>query len=193
MAARRCAGASCAPVTFTLDLTSDMAPQRTHYNTLKVAADAPFEVVRAAYRVLAQKYHPDRNPGDPAAAAEMARVNEGYRILSDAALRMRYDEWLKIQPLQSAPAEAHATSPVSRHSATPASAPQNPHTGHSGKISEDLEQLWESWFGRSGARRGASEPPHEQPAGAKGVQGESIDLNTVSDGVAALFRRRRRK
>lgn len=42
----------------------------THYDNLKVAREAPPEVIRAAYRALSQRYHPDRNPAN----AEAARI-----------------------------------------------------------------------------------------------------------------------
>jgi hypothetical protein len=69
----------------------------THYDVLKVARDAPPEVIRASYRALSQKFHPDRNPGDKKAAAVMARLNESYDILSDETKRARYDQWLSQQ------------------------------------------------------------------------------------------------
>lgn len=72
-----------------------MPKVRTHYDNLKVARDAPFEVIRAAYKSLSQKYHPDRNPGDPKAARTMAIINAAYRVLSDANLRKAHDEWIR--------------------------------------------------------------------------------------------------
>ena len=66
-----------------------------HYQVLKVAADAPVEVIRAAYRALAARHHPDRCGDDPSAAARMQRVNQAYRVLSDPALRARYDAVLR--------------------------------------------------------------------------------------------------
>lgn len=176
-----------------------MVPERTHYSTLKVAVDAPAEVVRAAYRVLAQKYHPDRNPDDPVAAAEMALVNGAYQILSDADLRKQYDMWLKLQAHEAKPAEGQPAAPVRRPTATSAHTPQSPRTGQvSGEAFVDLERLWERCFGRPEANQPASEAPHEtrksQPAGAQGIHhGDAVDLNTVADGFAALFGRRRKK
>lgn len=64
---------------------------RTHYDTLKIATDAPAEVIRAAYRALAQRYHPDRNPGDVGAAQTMQALNDAYAVLSDPARRDEYD------------------------------------------------------------------------------------------------------
>lgn len=67
---------------------------QNHYGNLKVARDAPQEVVRAAYKALAQKYHPDRRPNDPESAKIMVEINEAYRVLSDAQSRKTYDEWI---------------------------------------------------------------------------------------------------
>jgi curved DNA-binding protein CbpA len=68
---------------------------RTHYDNLKVARDAPPEVIRAAYKSLSQKYHPDRNSGDPNASKTMAIINAAYRVLSDPDLRKKHDEWIR--------------------------------------------------------------------------------------------------
>ena len=66
-----------------------------HYHVLKVASDAPIEVIRAAYRVLAARHHPDRCAGDPAALRRMQQVNEAYRVLSDPGLRAAHDAALR--------------------------------------------------------------------------------------------------
>ena len=74
-----------------------MTPSRTptHYDTLHVDPGASPDEVRTAYRRMAQKYHPDRNPGkDAAAAAVMARINGAYEVLSDAGRRADYDSAL---------------------------------------------------------------------------------------------------
>ncbi|MFC0679642.1 J domain-containing protein [Lysobacter korlensis] len=67
----------------------------THYTILKVASDAPIEVIRAAYRVLAARHHPDRCAGEPAALQRMQRINEAYRVLSDPSLRAEHDATLQ--------------------------------------------------------------------------------------------------
>ena len=71
-----------------------MAKIHTHYDNLKVARGAPGEVVRAAYKALSQKYHPDKNPGDEKAARIMAIVNTAYNTLSDPVRRKEHDEWI---------------------------------------------------------------------------------------------------
>jgi hypothetical protein len=65
---------------------------RTHYDNLKIAENAPDEVVRAAYRALSQRFHPDKNPGDANAERVMQIINDAYAVLSDPVRRRQYDE-----------------------------------------------------------------------------------------------------
>jgi curved DNA-binding protein CbpA len=103
---------------------------RTHYDNLKVARDAPPEVIRAAYKSLSQKYHPDRNAGDPKASRTMAIINAAYRVLSDPDLRRKHDEWIrKIEAEPEAkprPIPRPATQKPSRPPTPKAPAPQAP-------------------------------------------------------------------
>ncbi len=59
-----------------------------HYETLGVASDASADEIRAAYRALARRHHPDRGPVD---AGAMARINEAYRVLGEPSRRAVYD------------------------------------------------------------------------------------------------------
>lgn len=65
----------------------------THYEILKVACDAPQEVIRAAYRALAQNNHPDLSQS-PDVEQIMKMINEAYTVLSDPIRRNKYDELL---------------------------------------------------------------------------------------------------
>jgi curved DNA-binding protein CbpA len=65
-----------------------------HYEILEVSANASQEVIRAAYRSLMQRYHPDRNPGNTEAAGRALLVNQAYEVLSDASKRAAYDSEL---------------------------------------------------------------------------------------------------
>lgn len=69
----------------------------THYDNLKVARDAPPEVIRAAYKSLAHKYHPDRNQNNPGASRIMLLINIAYEELSDPVKRRLHDEWIREQ------------------------------------------------------------------------------------------------
>jgi curved DNA-binding protein CbpA len=60
------------------------------YKTLQVDSEAEDEVIQAAYRRLAQKYHPDVAPG-PEAAARMAAINAAWEVLRDPARRAAHD------------------------------------------------------------------------------------------------------
>ena len=66
-------------------------PQNDYYQILDVDQKASSKQIKAAYRKLAFKYHPDRNSRNPEAAENMKRVNEAYAVLSDAAKRREYD------------------------------------------------------------------------------------------------------
>jgi hypothetical protein len=77
-----------------------MARIHTHYDNLKVARNAPPEVIRAAYRTLSQKFHPDRNPGDPQTARIMTLINASYEVLSDPIKRQEHDIWIAEQEEQ---------------------------------------------------------------------------------------------
>ncbi|HWW71705.1 MAG TPA: J domain-containing protein, partial [Duganella sp.] len=74
-----------------------MGKIHTHYDNLKVSRMAPQEVIRAAYKALSQKYHPDKNPGDEKAARIMAILNSAYDTLSDTQRRREHDEWIAAE------------------------------------------------------------------------------------------------
>jgi curved DNA-binding protein len=65
---------------------------RDYYNILGVSRSASQEEIRSAYRKLAMKYHPDRNPGDRVSEDKFKEVNEAYQVLSDPQKRARYDQ-----------------------------------------------------------------------------------------------------
>ena len=64
--------------------------EETYYELLQVQPTADVEVIRAAYRSLARRYHPDQNPS-PSAEATTKRLNEAWEVLSDPAKRAEYD------------------------------------------------------------------------------------------------------
>jgi len=74
-----------------------MARIHTHYDNLKVSRKAPQEVIRAAYKALSQKYHPDKNPGDEKAARIMAILNSAYGTLADPTRRREHDDWIAAE------------------------------------------------------------------------------------------------
>ncbi len=70
-----------------------MATKQDFYATLGVPKDASAEDLKKAYRKLAMKYHPDRNPGDKSAEAKFKEVNEAYDVLRDDQKRGAYDRF----------------------------------------------------------------------------------------------------
>ncbi len=64
---------------------------RDHYRVLNLRHTATVEEVHTAYRSLARRFHPDRNP-DPEAAAQMIQINEAYSWLGDPSRRSAYDQ-----------------------------------------------------------------------------------------------------
>lgn len=65
---------------------------KDYYKILGVERSATVDDVRKAYRKLAMKYHPDRNPGDKSAEDRFKEINEAYQVLSDPQKRARYDQ-----------------------------------------------------------------------------------------------------
>lgn len=70
-----------------------MASQKDYYEILGVDKDADQKEIKKAYRKLAKKYHPDRNPDDPEASEKFKEISEAYGILSDEDKRARYDQY----------------------------------------------------------------------------------------------------
>lgn len=70
-----------------------MPTTRDYYEILGVERTADAEEIKRAYRRLALKYHPDRNPDDPDAEAKFKEAAEAYEILSNPTTRARYDRY----------------------------------------------------------------------------------------------------
>ena len=67
--------------------------KRDYYQVLGVARDADADALKKAYRRLAQKYHPDRNPDDTEAEEAFKEMKEAYEVLDDPAKRAAYDQF----------------------------------------------------------------------------------------------------
>jgi molecular chaperone DnaJ len=67
--------------------------KRDYYEVLGVERDAAADVIKKAYRKLAMKYHPDRNPGNHEAEGHFKEAKEAYEVLSDETKRAAYDRY----------------------------------------------------------------------------------------------------
>lgn len=70
-----------------------MPAQRDYYEVLGVSRDASPDEIKRAYRKVALKSHPDRNPGDEEATTRFKEASEAYDVLRDADKRQRYDRY----------------------------------------------------------------------------------------------------
>lgn len=70
-----------------------MSTKRDYYDVLGVGKSADETEIKKAYRKLAMKYHPDKNPGDKEAEEKFKEINEAYEVLSDETKRRNYDQF----------------------------------------------------------------------------------------------------
>jgi molecular chaperone DnaJ len=70
-----------------------MSTKRCYYETLEVERGANGDVLKSAYRKMAMKFHPDKNPGDHTAEVKFKEINEAYDVLKDEQKRAAYDRF----------------------------------------------------------------------------------------------------
>jgi curved DNA-binding protein CbpA len=100
--------------------------QRDYFAVLEISPGASEQEIRAAYRRLARRYHPDLHPERPDAHQRLKEVNAAYEVLGDPVLRARYLRTRRVQVrIQADPRPAPATQ--SRPAAPP---PPPPPTGY---------------------------------------------------------------
>src|SRR3954468_22506567 len=152
-----------------------MATQ-TPYEVLGVKRDASADEIRKAYRKLAKEFHPDLNPGKPAAEARFKAVTAAYDILSDKEKRARYDRG-EID-------ETGAERP--RYSYRPhAEGAQGWKFQPQGEMNpEDLEDLF-AMFGRGRGPRGAGHAGGGRAGGGFSMPGPDRQFALTIDFVEA--------
>lgn len=71
---------------------------RTHYDNLQVSRNASERVIRAAYKSLAQEWHPDKHPEDRERAEKYLKIiNRAFQMLSDPQKRKEHNDWIDSQ------------------------------------------------------------------------------------------------
>ena len=66
-----------------------------YYELLEISRNSDKSTIKKAYRQMAMKYHPDKNPGDKEAEEKFKAINEAYQVLSDDEKRSIYDRYGK--------------------------------------------------------------------------------------------------
>src|SRR3974390_1679314 len=112
-----------------------MSTKRCYCETLEVERNADESKLKAAFRKLAMKWHPDKNPGDATSEVRFKEVNEAYEVLKDPDKRAAYDRY------------GHA---AFEHGMS------NGAGGFGGDFGATFSDLFEGIFGMAGARGGRS-------------------------------------
>lgn len=135
---------------------------KDYYNILGIPRNAADKDIKAAYRRLARKYHPDVNPGDKAAEARFKEINEAFEILSDTGKRKKYDQYGSDFENAEAFARAQQQARQQQQSRTYSRSGGNPFTTYETSDMGDLNEVFESLFkgfGGTGTRTGARRAP----------------------------------
>ena len=90
------------------------------YKVLGVSPDASDEEIKRAYRNLAKKYHPDKNPGDPVAAKKMQQVNAAYEQIKNPERHSLTPEAVMVA-MATIPLGAHGSRPTGSNPEIPIS------------------------------------------------------------------------
>ena len=116
-----------------------MSTKRCYYETLEVERNADDSKLKAAFRKLAMKWHPDKNPGDASSEVRFKEINEAYEVLKDGDKRAAYDRF------------GHAAFEQGHGGGGPASAPASPRPS---PIFSRTCSAWPGSAARGGRERG---------------------------------------
>jgi DnaJ-class molecular chaperone len=111
---------------------------KDYYKILNISMEATNDEIKKAFRSLAKKYHPDRNPNDKDALRKFQEINEAYEVLSKEASKKKYDdEKSKFKEKNN----EEANSKNNKYSSN------NKKYQNKGESIENLNKYFESFFG----------------------------------------------
>src|SRR5262249_9093158 len=139
-----------------------MSTKRCYYETLEVERTADDTRLKSAFRKLAMKWHPDRNPGDKASEVRFKEINEAYEVLRDGDKRAAYDRY------------GHAAFEQGGMGGGP---------GFGAGFATSFSDIFEDLFGmagqrgRGGGREGGADPPlHLEVSVEEAFQGKTAQI-----------------
>jgi curved DNA-binding protein len=119
---------------------------KDYYKILGIEKNADSEEIKKAYRRLAKKWHPDKNPGNPKAEERFKEVAEAYDVLSDTAKRKKFDDFIQFGQQKQTTQHAGAHKP---HAHTQAHSHKNKNTDES-----DFSDFFKQFFNNSAGQKG---------------------------------------
>src|SRR6266496_4758925 len=137
--------------------------KRCYYETLEVDRNADESKLKAAFRKLAMKWHPDKNPGDATSEMRFKEINEAYDVLKDGNKRAAYDRFGHAAFEHGGPGAGH---------------------GFGADFGSTFADIFEGIFGMAGARG----RPSGRERGADLRYNMEISLEEAFSGKAAQIR-----
>jgi len=143
-----------------------MSTKRCYYETLEVDRNADDSKLKAAFRKLAMKWHPDKNPGDATSEVRFKEINEAYEVLKDGDKRAAYDRF------------GHA---AFEHGMGGGGGP-----GFGAGFASSFSDIFEDLFGMGGGRRGGRGQGRERGSDLR--YNMEISLEEAFEGKTAQIR-----
>lgn len=140
-----------------------MAKKRDYYEILGVTKSASEDELKKAYRKLAMKYHPDKNPGDKASEEKFKEVSEAYSVLSDSQKRKMYDQFGHAGTGAGGPGGPGGFGGYGGFGGFGGPGGPGGFGGHSGDPFQDLfREVFGDIFGNAGGARQQQQPPKKR-------------------------------